>query len=107
MEKGNNEDEKGVVVYQEEGNKKAIFMIQKWRREKEMVEGMVDQETDKNEQRNGGRGETRSGFEKSLIEIGKEVKGLCDEETEVVDLEDWKSLKEEVEEMVHQETEKK
>ena len=47
-----------------------------------------------------GRGEARSGFEKSLIQIGKEVKGLCDEETEAVDLEDWKSLKEEVEKMV-------
>ena len=46
-------------------------MMQKWRREKEMVEGMVDLETDKNEQRNGGRGETRSGFEKSLIERGE------------------------------------
>ena len=42
MEKGNNEDEKGVVVYKEEGNKKAISMMRKWRREKEMVEGMVD-----------------------------------------------------------------
>ena len=41
-----------------------------------------------------------------MIEIGKEVKGLCDEETEVVDLEDWKSLKEEVEEMVDLETDK-
>ena len=53
----------------------------------------------------GGRGEARSGFEKSLIEIGgKEVKVLCDEETEVVDFEDWK---EDLEEMVDLETEKK
>ena len=35
-----------------------------------------------------------------MIQIGKEVKGLGDEETEAVDLEDWKSLKEEVEKMV-------
>ena len=35
------------------------------------------------------------------------MKVLCDEETEVVDFEDWKSMKEEVEEMVDLETEKK
>ena len=103
MEEGNNEDKTGLVVYQEEGNKKAISMMQKSRRKKEMVEEMVDQETDKDEQRNGGRGEARSGFEIG----GKEVKVLCDEETEVVDFEDWKSMKEEVEEMVDLETEKK
>ena len=38
-------------------------MMRKWRREKEMVEGMVDLETDKNEQRNGERGETKRGVD--------------------------------------------